>query len=114
MNVDHYSGEHVKELSGLLLSIGHYPTVEKLYASSWAPQQASARETLLAEFSSTSASPEALGSSLHKWHDALMLSIEAELQWCDIVLPEHSCQLIVHVLKIIIREINGYGDMPFD
>ena len=66
---------------------------------------------MLEELANPSAAPEVLSGSLQKWHNALMLSVEAELQWCDMVLPEHSSQLIVHVLKIMIQDVNGYGGL---
>ncbi|CAD7701533.1 unnamed protein product [Ostreobium quekettii] len=99
-------GEQVRVLAGLLLSIGHDDMLQRLYASTWLQQQSGPRDALASGLSSPSASPKALCGALRQWHDSLMLSIEVELQWCDVFLPEQSSQLVVCILMSAIEESN--------
>lgn len=59
--------DKVKVLSDLLLSVDHYGTVEKLYASSRAAQVRVATEKLTSGLAAVSVTPEVSKSALMEW-----------------------------------------------
>ncbi|GMH45907.1 hypothetical protein BSKO_13870 [Bryopsis sp. KO-2023] len=100
-------GEQVKELSGLLLSVDRYSTLEQLYASARAAQFKEIVQTLAAGLEAPSTTPAGFSSLLSDCQDGILATVESELQWCDSVLPENSSELVLRMLKVILEEVNG-------
>ncbi|KAK9829565.1 hypothetical protein WJX72_006519 [[Myrmecia] bisecta] len=99
-------GDQVQQLSGMLLGIQRYGSLEKLYISArLAPLQA-----LWDGFERSATAAASPSGNFATWlgtfYDEVLSATEAEAHWCASVLPDQHPQLVLRLLSSLFQKID--------
>lgn len=102
------NGERVQQLSGMLLGIQCYGTVEKLYNTArMAPLQAAWDGfDRGGQHPGGLAPPQDFPSWLPDFFEVILAATNSELRWCASVLPDLHPQLVLHLLLALFNKIS--------